>query len=151
MLEEIYEKIIAVLIIILLLISAVLIIIPTKEEIIIKQTPFKETIPLDHQYISDQLDEICNVVHEYPDDEIPKGRAWGTWGEHYTRTNILMPEMNTSCGLDDVHKILIEYLDRNDTTKKREYSSKIETINYSLSISNAEDDSPVPVDRKSVV
>ncbi len=55
---------------------------------------------LDYYYIKDVTEELSNVIFEYPTGYLPKGRAFGTWGETqarydlYTRMNNL--NLNTS-------------------------------------------------------
>ena len=38
--------------------------------------------PLDLNYIWEKTGDLCNVIYEYPDYLIPKGRAFGSWGGH---------------------------------------------------------------------
>jgi len=48
----------------------------------------------DYDYIWSMVRDICNVTHEYPPSMIPKGRAFGTWGEHYAANDIIAQNMS---------------------------------------------------------
>ena len=53
-------------------------------------------ISLDYQYIYNITNELSEVIFNpdvYGQDELEKGRAFGSTGEHYSATDILKPEM----------------------------------------------------------
>ena len=43
---------------------------------------------LDYWYMWNVTQNISNVVHNYPNDMIPKGRAWATYGENYNVSGV---------------------------------------------------------------
>jgi len=108
-----------------------------------------EGIGLDFDFMWYNITEnLSNVVHNYPNGMIPKGRAWGTYGDRWTADNILVPVMENESGLDPVQKLLIGYIDKNGS-RDRNYSSKIVTNEFSFSIDHPTKEypyeTPVPV------
>lgn len=57
-------------------------------------------IGLDFQYIWNIADNLSKVIFNYPSNLIPKGRAFGSWGEQHVALNIIQDEMS-AIGLDN--------------------------------------------------
>ena len=92
---------------------------------------------LNNSYIWKQLEYICDVVYDaYEENDIIKGRAFGTKGARYTIDEIINPRMN-DIGLDNVQNLSIGYI--SSEYSDREYSSKMITKDFQLIINNASD------------
>jgi len=142
---------IVVLVVTLLMCLTAIVIVPNDLEV--EATPGERSrddggIGLDLDFMWNVTKKLSNVVHQYPDGMIPKGRAWGTWGDNYTAREILKPNMEGACGLSDVQKLLIGYIDE-DGFRDRKYSNKIVTKDFSLSFTHPTEtypyETPVPV------
>ena len=90
------------------------------------------SIGLDYDYMWEVTWALCNITHSYPPDMIPKGRAWATLGEDYTIKELEKRMENIS--LEDVHK---EKLGPIASKPLWFYTSKVETIDFELTINNA--------------
>ena len=100
-----------------------------------------EDIGLDYDYIWNVLTDLANVVHvAYEEDEIRKGRAFGTPGDDWTATYI--EEVLETLDFENVQKIPLTTLESNSTDPI--YISwlpwncdlKVETIDFNLTINN---------------
>lgn len=126
------NKIACVLVVTLLMSLSAIVIIPN--EFRVEATPIGDedggSIGLDYDFLWNVTEKIANVVHDYPTGMIPKGRAFGTWGDRYTADYILVSEMN-NIGLENVRKLQIGHI---PNSKREDYSTKVEVNDYSLSI-----------------
>ena len=117
----------------MLLITSTLILI-NPEHSQVKASPDEDegSIPgFPYDYIWNRTVELANIIYEYPDNLIPKGRSFGSWGGNYTLNHTLLPKMN-ALGLEDVHTLRIGHIDGSDL----EYSTVLEAVNYSLTVNN---------------
>lgn len=88
------------------------------------------SIGLDLEFVWNVTNDLANVVHNYPDGMIPKGRAFGTWGDIWT-ANYLKDVMSIDLELENVQKLQIGHI---PNSKRENYSTKVEVNDYSLSI-----------------
>jgi len=96
------------------------------------------SISVENDFVWDRVQDFCNVTYLAnwtEENNIPKGRAWATAGEKYTIQKILLPYMQnvTECNLTGVTTLPIGYLSAHP---ERNYSSKIVTKDFSLSITH---------------
>jgi len=89
------KKIIGIFVCIMLVLTTVVVIVP--DDLKVEATPGgggeEGGIGLDYQYIRNITENLSNVIFKYPTGMIPKGRAFGAWGEHFAAFNILQDEM----------------------------------------------------------
>jgi hypothetical protein len=85
--------------------------------------------PLDLDYIWEKTGDLCNVTYEYPDNYIPKGRAFGSWGGQYS-AGYLFDEMQDLM-LDDCHPEQIEHLWYHPL---KDYTSIINVTDFELQV-----------------
>ena len=93
----------------------------------------KGGIGLDNGFVWNVTKELSNIIRNVynPDEgDIPKGRAWGTDGDRYAQ-NRTEDWMEVDCGLSEVQKITIGYLDKSGY-EDRQYSSKIVVNEFNL-------------------
>ncbi|PNX53091.1 MAG: hypothetical protein BV458_06315 [Thermoplasmata archaeon M9B2D] len=97
-------------------------------------------VNLDYDWVWFQVQEFANVIRKVNWSQnggngIPKGRAWATAGENYTRDTILWPNMGITdnpCGLTGYTNLTIGYI---NSLRPKQYSSKIIIKDYGLTIS----------------
>jgi len=92
----IMEKLMVLVVVVLLCLSGMVII---NKDLNVEATPEggggeDGGVGLDYTYIYNITEELSNVISLYPAGMIPKGRAFGTWGEHYTADKIINKTMN---------------------------------------------------------
>jgi len=133
------RKIIGLIIIVLLCGSSVVIV---NEDVDVGATPGgggeggdNNSMVLDYNYIWEQLRDLCNVTYKYPPGLIPKGRSFGSWGGAHTVTDILIPQMNVTISLDDVHTEKIQHINYPVEIKKN-YTSIIDVNDFQLTVNN---------------
>ena len=84
--------------------------------------------------VTRDLSDIIRTEYDIKKGDIPKGRAWGTDGDRHAQNLTEAWMKNESyCGLSEVQKITIGYLDEHP---ERNYSSKIVVNDFRLSISH---------------
>jgi hypothetical protein len=107
-------------------------------------------VNLDYDWVWERVQDFGNVIHnvnwsENGENGIPRGRAWATAGENYTRDTILWPKMgpiDNPCGLTNYTNLSIGYINSSAgyipplRIRPKQYSSKIVVTNYGLSIYN---------------
>ncbi len=105
-------------------------------------------VNLDYDWVWERVQDFGNVIHnvnwsEGGENGIPKGRAWATLGENYTRDTILWPKMGINdnpCGLTNCTNLTIGYLpdcyEPGIGQRPKQYSSKIVIHDYNLTIHN---------------
>ena len=72
----------------------------------------EESTCLDYDYIWEYTRRLCNVTYDaYEEEDIPKGRSFGSKGGDYTVEEILKPQMETTIGLEDVHTEQLGYIE----------------------------------------
>ncbi len=149
--KKMKKKLYVVLVTLLLVLTSIVIILNDLE---VEATPGggegEEGIGLDYDFMWQVTRDLCNVTYKYPPGMIPKGRAWGTWGDNYTAKYILEPYMESEghCGLSGVETLLIGHIDE-DEFEDRKYSNKIVTKDFKLSFTHPTEtypyETPVPV------
>jgi len=106
-------------------------------------------VNLDYDWVWFQVQEFANVIRKVNWSQnggngIPKGRAWATAGENYTRDTILWPNMGITdnpCGLTGYTNLTIGYINSSAgyipplRLRPKQYSSKIIIKDYGLTIS----------------
>lgn len=98
---------------------------PSEEEI--------EEIEFDYDFMWNVTEDLCNVVHnEYKDNEIRKGRAFGTKGDDIT-SHLLRRNLINNCSFDS-YDVQVLSLGPINSKPRWYYTSKVETINYQLLI-----------------
>lgn len=77
---------------------------PYKEEIF--PSP-PEGCKLDYSFIRNMTENLSYTIKKYPDGMMPKGRAFGTWGEHYAARLIFenMTEMGLYPITETIHRL----------------------------------------------
>ena len=96
-------------------------------------------IGLDNGFVWNVLYNLSNIIrteYDIKKGDIPKGRAWGTDGDRHAQ-NLTEDWMKNEsyCGLSEVQKITIGYLDKFGY-KWKKYSSKIVVHDFNLSLSH---------------
>jgi PKD repeat protein len=86
--------------------------------------------PLDLNYIWEKTGDLCNVIYEYPDYLIPKGRAFGSWGGQYS-AYYLLDRMQQEILLEDCHLEQIEHLWYHPL---KDYTSIINVSDFELQV-----------------
>ena len=108
--------------------------------------PPDEEINLDYDWVWLRVEDFANVIYDADwsgENNIPKGRAWGTEGGNYTRINILRQNMNglnKPCGLTEYQEIEIGYLpgsyEPGSCSLPKQYSSAMVVNDYGLMLYN---------------
>jgi len=77
---------------------------PYKEEIF--PSP-PEGCKLNYSFIRNMTENLSYTIKKYPDGMMPKGRAFGTWGEHYAARLIFenMTEMGLHPTNETIHRL----------------------------------------------
>jgi len=130
----------------MLLINTIIIFLPRDINVMAEDTSEDEYIDIgiDDEYIWRILGDLCNVTYDaYDENDIPKGRSFGSKGEHYTVDKILFPEMQDHIGLEDVNQEQIKHIDGIDT---KYYTTIINMTDFQLIINNASD-TPYPYNK----
>jgi len=98
---------------------------------------------LDTNYIWNWTKLLANVTYKaYPQDEIPRGRSFGSLGGEYTKNKLLI-EMDDNLNLSDVHPEQIKHINWSSDT----YSDIINVTDFNLNISSSDAipfENPIP-------
>ena len=145
------KKIESVMVCMLMILSSMAIILHPDNETVKASggEPTGNGVGLDNDFIVNISKNISQVIYHAnwngSENHIPKGRSWATAGENYTISHILKPNMNGAdkvCGLTGYQEILIQNvtgprgLIPYSKIIRKEYSSKINITDYSLSLYN---------------
>jgi len=89
------NKIVGILVCIMLVMSTIVVIIPNGLKVKAEGggSGDNREVGLDFQYIWNITDNLSKVIFSYPSNMIPKGRAFGTWGERWAADHIIQDEM----------------------------------------------------------
>ena len=131
--EKMKKKIVSILIC-TLLIAAAVVIIPNEPNVkAVSGGGNEEDIGLDFDFVWNVTMDYADVVHvAYDKGDIRKGRLFGTKGEHYA-ANKTEYWMKYNCSLDDVEKIELGHIPGKLLWY---YTSKVEVVDYKLTINN---------------
>ena len=132
------KKIVGILVF-MLLIAGILVV---PDYPIVKADICKKAIGLDYNFMWNITKNLSHIIFDYPSDMIPKGRAFGTWGEHYAANDIIAQNMS-NIGLYNITLDLINANLIDDCYNNTD--NKTEVIDFALNYSYKGGD-PVPID-----
>lgn len=93
----------------------------------------EEEVEFDYQFMWNVTVDLSNVVRNaYEGDEIHKGRAFGTEGDYFT-ANLIRDHLINNCSFDS-RDVKILPLGPIRSKPRWHYTSKVETIDYQLTV-----------------
>jgi PKD repeat protein len=93
-----YKKCIIFIVMLMMTLTSI-VIEPDEENVKAYTDPGNKDIGLDYSYIFNITKDLSDIIKKYPPGMLEKGRAFGTWGEHFAAEYLATNQMNENLSL----------------------------------------------------